>query len=274
MKYTHFKIGVFALALSGTLFFASCNRKDKGKDNDTELASDHNFSENTYNDVVNIADEASEKNTGENLENYKTASNCATITHDTTSTIRTITIDFGPTNCLCNDGRTRRGKILVSYTGRYRDAGSIHTITFDGYHVNDHHIMGSKTVTNAGLNAANQTYFTIVVNGLIVKSTGDSISWTSNRTRTWTQGESTIGNKMDDVYEITGSASGTKGSNSYTMTIIQPLVKSLACNWISAGIIELQPSGKALRTINFGTGNCDNIATVTIGGTVHTITLN
>lgn len=274
MKHPHLKIGLIAIALSGVILMTSCNRKkNNNKDTDTELAGDNALSEATFNDVMNIADDASDKNTGDNLSNYKTSSGCATVTHDTVSVPHTITVDFGPTNCLCNDGRYRRGMILISYTGHYRDSGSVHTIGFSNYYVNDKHVMGTKSVTNMGHNAAGQSYFNIAVNGIIVKVSGDSIIWNSNRTRTWTQGESTMA-KMDDVYEITGSASGTKNGNSYTMTIIQPLVRALACDWISSGKMELQPSGALLRTIDFGAGTCDDQATVTIGGTVYTITLH
>lgn len=273
MKYTKIAVGLFTIALAGSILFTSCNRKkDKSNDTDTELASDNALSEATFNDVLNIADDASDKKTGDNLSNYKTRSACATVTHDTTTTPRTITIDFGPTNCLCNDGRYRRGVILVSYNGHYRDSGSVHAISFNNYFVNNRHVMGTKSVTNMGHNAAGQSYFNIVVNGTIVKPSGDSIIWNSNRTRTWTQGESTM-MKADDVYQITGTASGTKGSTSYTMNITQPLVRALACDWISAGEMELQPSGALLRVINYGSGTCDNQATVTIGGTVYNITL-
>ena len=272
MKHTPVKFGLFAIALASTLFLTNCHRRDKTSDTDTEVASDNALSETTYNDAMNIADDASDKVTGDNLSNYKTSSNCATVMHDTTTNPKTITIDFGLSNCLCNDGRYRRGKILVSYSGHYRDSGSVHAITFNNYYVNDKHVMGSKTVTNMGHNSLGHSYFSIIVSGLIVKPNGDSITWNANRTRTWTQGESTP-TRMDDVYEVTGSASGTKGSTSYTMTIIQPLVRSLSCNWISSGKVELQPSGKALRTIDFGSGTCDNTATVTIGGVVYTITL-
>ena len=58
------------------------------------------------------------------------------------------------------------------------------------------------------------------------------------------------------------------------MSITSPLKRDLSCNWISAGTIELQPTGKPLRTIDFGTGTCDNQATVTINGTIYNITLN
>lgn len=274
MKIQQIKIALFALVLASSLFIISCNRnKDKNNDNDTEMSNDNALAEFSYNDALNIADEASTVNSGDNLGNYKTTSNCATVTKDTTTNPKTITIDFGATNCLCNDGRNRRGKILVSYTGKYKDAGSVHTISFDNYFVNDNQILGSKTVTNMGLNASNQSYFSIVVNGKIIKAnTTDSIVWNSNRTRTWTQGEATQ-TWMDDVYEITGNGSGQNKNGTFTMNIINPLIKELSCKWFTAGKVEMQPAGKLLRTIDFGNGTCDNAATVLINGNTYNITL-
>lgn len=274
MKYPQIKIAFYAMCIAGSLFLLSCNKNGKNtKDTDTEMASDNALAEFSYNDALNIADDASTKNTGEGLGNYKTTSNCATITHDTVSNPRTITIDFGATNCLCSDGRNRRGKVLVSYTGKYRDAGHVHTISFDNYFINDNNVLGTKTVTNMGLNAANQSFFNITVNGLIIKAvTMDSVTWNSTRTRTWIQGEATQ-SWLDDVYEITGSGSGQNSKGSYTMTVIEPLVKEIACQWITSGKVELQPSGKLLRTIDFGNGACDNSATVLINGNTYTITL-
>jgi hypothetical protein len=277
MKIQQIKIALFAALLANTFFMASCNRvknNDTKNDNDTEMSKDNSMAEFSYNDAMNIADEASNVNSGDNLGNYKTASNCATVTKDTTTNPRTITVDFGASNCLCNDGRYRRGKVLVTYTGKYRDAGSVHTIGFDNYFVNDNQILGSKTVTNMGLNASNQSYFSIVVNGKIIKAnTTDSIVWSSNRTRTWIQGEATQ-TWTDDIYEITGSGSGQNKNGSFTMNIIQPLVKDLSCKWFKSGKVELQPAGKLLRTIDYGNGNCDNTATVLINGNTYTIVLN
>ena len=277
MKFLNLKTVTMTLVVATSLFFFACNRnKDKNNksDNDTEMSSDNALAENSYNDALNIADEASTLNTGDNLGSYKTTSNCATITHDTMTNPKTIVIDFGNTNCLCNDGRYRKGKILVSYTGKYKIAGSTHTITFDNYFINNNQIMGSKTVSNMGLNANNQSYFSISVAGKIIKANmTDSIVWNSNRTRTWTQGEATQ-TWTDDVYEITGSGNGSNSHGSYTMNIVQPLVKALACDWISSGKVELQPSGKLLRTIDYGNGNCDNNATVLINGNTYNITLH
>ncbi len=51
---------------------------------------------------------------------------------------------------MCRDGRYRRGKILITFNGRYRQAGT--ETSFDSYHVNDNHVTGLRTVENMGLN--------------------------------------------------------------------------------------------------------------------------
>ena len=197
------------------------------------------------------------------------------LTHDTISNPRTIVIDFGSANCMCNDGRTRKGKILVSYTGHYADSGSVHTITFDNYFVNNYQVMGSNVVENKGLNGSSQPYFTSVIAGKVMKpGVADTLYYEANRTITWTQG-STTPVWGDDIYEITGTGSGQNELKTfYAMTITQPLIKEvLGCRYINQGKIEMQPQGKALRTIDFGNGNCDNDATVTINNKVFNIKL-
>jgi hypothetical protein len=203
MHHTPLKLSLMAFTLAGIVFFTNCKRNNQTKDNDTTVANDNALGEFVYNDVLNIADEASTLSSGDNLTNYKTTSNCATVTHDTTTNPKTITVDFGSVNCLCNDGRNRRGQILISYTGHYKDSGSVHTITFNNYFVNDNQVLGTKSVQNMGTNTLGQSYFNVNVTGkIILASTGDSIIWNSTRVRTWTQGESTQ-TRLDDVYEIT-----------------------------------------------------------------------
>ena len=199
---------------------------------------------------------------------------CATVTRDTVSNPKTMVIDFGTTNCTGNDGRTRRGRILVSYTGRYRDAGTVITTTFDNYFVNDNQVLGTKVVTNNGRNANNNLNYTINVTGEIRSAAGDTITWTSTRNREWLLGSATLLVRQDDVYSITGSGSGTrKSGTTYTWTIGTALRKATACKWIDTGVINITPQGKTTRSLDFGSGTCDNDATVTVGSTVKSIKL-
>lgn len=262
------------------MLFTSCRKDKDEKDTDTSSASDNALAEGTYNDVNNIADEASTGTLSSFLtpmdpENKSILSTCATITNDTSISPHILTINFGTTNCLCNDGRNRRGIINVSYVGQYRDSASTHTITFTNYYVNDNQILGTKTVTNNGHNAAGNLSYSVVVNGQIIKAGGGgTINWTSTRTREWIVGELTLP-WNDDVYLITGSANGTNAAgNSFNMAITTALRREIGCRHFVSGSLTLTPSGKPTRYVDFGSGACDNQATVTINGNVYNITLN
>lgn len=283
-KKRSYKI-IFSIAIIGLGLFAC--KKNSTTDDDTAVASDHSYADAAFNDVQNICDQAS---TGSltffapvysedsHQGNSSEKSSCTTITIDTIAIPHTIVIDFGQTNCLCNDGKERRGIINVSYTGHYRDSGSVHTVTFDNYFVNDNQILGTKTVTNNGLNGSGNYTFTISVDGQIIKANNaGTITFTSNRIREWIEGESTP-EWSDDVYLITGTSSGTKttssGSTNFSATITTALRRALSCHWFESGVIEVVPENHPTRIIDFGSGTCDDQAIVTINGTPHTVTLN
>jgi hypothetical protein len=269
-----------------SVVFVSCRKEKDDDDKETSSARDNALAESTFSDVVNIADQAATGSLATyfapNSSEYKSAasmlSTCATITNDTVAVPHMLTINFGSTNCLCNDGRYRRGIINISYTGMYRDSASTHTITFSNYYVENNKVSGTKTVVNNGHNAAGHLTYAVTVNGQIDKALGGTITWTSSRTREWLVGETTPA-WGDDVYLITGSANGvstpTSGtSTSFSINITQALRKELGCRHFVSGKFELTPSGKATRYVDFGTGACDNTAMVTINGHNYNVTLN
>ncbi len=282
MKTPNFAKYLMVAATVG-IILGACRKKDDDEpaDSDTTAAADNSISEGYFNDANSISDQAAAGNltsflsTDNNSDERGILSSCATITKDTVSNPHTITVDFGNTNCLCSDGRNRRGIINIAYTGHYKDSASYHTITFTNYFVDDNQVTGTKTVTNNGHDNSGYLTFTISVNGSIIKANGGgTISWTSNRTRKMIQGETTD-IWSDDIYLITGTASGTSAAgNSFTATITSALKVKLDCHHIVSGVLDLTPSGKPTRTINWGNGDCDNQATVTINGHVYNITLH
>ncbi len=261
------------LLACATLAFAAC-RKDKDDEETADLdytsASDNAIAEDSFSDMLSEVDKAVEAN---GLRG--TDADCdPTVTFDTLSSPRTLTIDFGTVNCTANNGRQRRGKIQVSYTGRYRDEGTVITITPDNYYVNDHHVQGTKTVTNEGFNNDGHLYYSVVVNGSITAPDG---SWTAthqaNRVRTWIQGEGTM-TLFDDVYLITGSGSGVnRNGNAYNINITSALRVEVGCRWITAGTVDVIPENKPTRTINYGSGSCDGIITISVNDHTFTITI-
>ncbi len=199
---------------------------------------------------------------------------CVIVTIDTLSFPFTISIDFGPTNCLCNDGKWRRGKINVQHSGPYWAVGTVITTTLDNYFVNEHQVLGTKTLTNQGLNTAGNLTWTVHVDGQIIKPNGGIITWVGDRMREWSEGHSTPFIWWDDTYMITGSHN-VVASNGTTLsaTITQGLEFSLNCYWIKSGIVELQHSLLPLIELDYGPGTCDDDAIVTIDGTSYPIKL-
>ncbi len=268
------------VALTLTLTACKRNKTDNttsttpaltNSDDNGGYATDAAKLEESSNDALSIADAAAATG-GANL---RTSSGYPVVTNDTSVSPRQLTIDFGPTNHLCLDGKNRRGKILVSYTGKYKDAGSIHTITFSNYYVNDIQRTGSKTVENKGMNTSGQYYYTVTVNDSLILATDSVISWTGNRTRTWLAGYSTS-TRSDDEYQIDGTTTVKRANGrTFTMTITTPLHVAVTCPYIESGVMTISSSSFSggSRTLDYGTGGCDNSATLTVGTHTYTITL-
>ncbi|MBL7910998.1 MAG: hypothetical protein JNJ41_08085 [Bacteroidia bacterium] len=276
---------ILILGLSLTLTFSSCQKKQiKEEDTDTQSAAESSLATSIDNDMNNIADEAGRN---KSVSSFKTSeasailSSCATLHFDTliSSNADSITVNFGNSNCLCNDGRYRRGKLLIVYTGKYRDSLTTITVTPLNYYVNDNKVSGSKTVKNLGHNAQGRLVYDISANFSILKADNSgTIQWVGTRQREWLAGENTL-LWIDDKYSITGSASGTNANGrSFTSSITsgKPLIRdmSIGCrkHFIS-GEIKHTPQGKPTRIIDFGNGTCDDQATVTINANTYTITL-
>lgn len=282
MLTSYFKylvLGLFSIALLTT----SCKKDEEEEkiDNETTTAQDNALAQNVFDDMKKVVEEA--------VENDSTAKAsfsfgaCANVTvtpawADTATWPKTVTIDFGTTNCTGTSGVRRRGKLTVVLSARYRNQGSVLSVTPTNYYVNDFLVEGSKTITNLGRNASNNLHFSVEVsNAKITSPSGEVSTWNSSRINEWIEGESTIGlfNFCDDVYLISGTANGvSRTGKPYTVTITSPLRKQICCRWIVSGTLVVAPSGLHNRTIDFGAGACDNTATVTIAGNTFTFAMN
>lgn len=273
-------ISLFGLIVSVN----SCKKAELNKD--TSSAQDNAYAQSAWDDVTKQCETAAE--TAEDSM-YINLTSCPTITLDNDPGVFpvTITVDFGTEDCTGTDGRRRRGKLIFSSTGRYREAGTQFTITPSDYYVNDYKVEGSRVVENLGEGSDSILRFKATTDGTITTPEGEVIAWNSEITRSWTEGRETgfftkdsadkfmgLAGILDDVYELTGTAEGTdRDGQAYTMIITEPLVIRLDCRWITQGIFELQPENIALRTFNYGDGVCDNQALLTIRNKEYIITL-
>lgn len=279
------KIILAMLLLAGSAIVLNACKKDEEDDpNQSEQAErqvnatkDDALADKLFSELTDITDEAmrsQDKSYKDMVLDTIFMGPCVTVTIDTLSFPNTVTIDFGDENCLCNDNKWRRGKIHVEHSGPYWAVGTVITTTLEDYYVNDHQLLGTKVVTNQGLNANDNPTWTVYVDGQVIKPDGGIVNWIGDRMREWSEGHSTPFIWWDDTYMLTGTHN-VDASNGATLsaTIIQGLEISLNCYWIKSGIIEFQHSDFPLITLEYGDGTCDDDAVVIINGNAYPIKL-
>ena len=283
MKNSLYQITMAFLVI--VFFGYGCKKEKDEVDADTQSSQDNAQAESIMIEINEIADQAVlDGDITTHLSGFGSNSmfsTCASITStiDSADGSGTANIDFGPHFCQGHDTKFRKGLITVSFTGSYRDSGTVITITATNYFVgydsiNPTKVNGQRIVTNKGLNTNNHLNYSIQANLTLVNYLNEQLTWSSTRNREWIAGD-TSSSWTDDEYLITGTASGKSfGGVNYTVTIIDPLHVRLDCpKWITAGTFSLTPENKEARILNYGNGTCDNLATVTIKDRTFDISL-
>jgi len=208
-----------------------------------------------------------------------------TLEHTTTSTfpIR-VTLDFGSTGCLANDHHLRKGKIIITYTGRLLTPGANATAKFEDFYIDSIRIDNSSTYSITNTGTVDKPQFTIEVNAKLSKPNGNYSEWHSRKIMTWIEGLTTT-TRSDDVLKIEGEASGKGKRNdvlvAWKAVISEPLVKQFSCPWISKGIVKvaretISTNSQWAGSLDYGYpdgGKCDNRAKLTVNGNTFEITL-
>jgi len=270
---------LLALTLSALTILSSCKKDDDDNKNNYQSAIDNATAENMFSDVFKQATDGmiAAQDSAEGSKNcMESMASCATLTispFDLTTFPKTVTVDFGTTNCLGSDGRYRRGVVTMTTTGWYRDSATVITVTPQNYYVNDNLVQGTKTITNMGHNLAGNLVYALFIDGTVTNTNG-TIEWTSTRQHEWIEGESTVFYPWDDVYLITGTAEGVNINNEEFNVVVNTALRvQVGCRWITAGSLTLT-SGNFTMLVNYGDGACDAAATVTINGAVYNITMS
>ncbi|MBI2967144.1 MAG: hypothetical protein HYY40_04950 [Bacteroidetes bacterium] len=272
---------LFNILVTLTVAFISLNSGCRpNEDKDTQAANDNAQAEFVSDDIEYLSEYVisgvASMKTGNPLTAMNPLAICAIIERDTliSSDPDTVTIDFGTSNTLCDDNRTRRGIIMVVYSGDKWTTGSFRTITFTNFFVNDFGVEGIHTVAAKGQNGSGNYNWDINAENMkVTNPEGNFHSWNSTRNREMIDGAATSV-RTDDIFLITGSASGTTvAEKDYTATIMNALRREMDCKWFVSGTVVIKPQGKRERTLDFGDGKCDDQATVSIRKQVYKITL-
>ena len=274
---------VFLMISALALFsFSSCTKNaSQIETTSADLVDDNAVSDVAFDDVFNTVDNATlilenALGKGELKSAEVLADSCPTIT--ITSPVggiwpKTITINFG-SGCTGLYGSTRSGKIIITITDRRYVLNSTRTVTFDNYYFNGIKIEGTKEIKNLGKNAnQNMVFSEKLTGGKLTLPDGKTIERSDDHSREWIKGWDTK-NIWDDECLITGVATGkTINGVSYTNTITTALDWKRVCEFLVSGVIKFERTGVEPVVLNYGSGECDNIATLSRGDQTKEITL-
>ena len=126
------------------------------------------------------------------------------------------------------------------------------------------------TIRNKGHNIDNNYIFNIAVENAKIEYDSINISWNCSRKYEWISGDITD-DIADDKFEVSGTSNGrTSNGNEFDAEIVDNLLYSMNCNWISQGSIDMD-LGTSLspRIVDYGSGTCDENATVSYKNTTY-----
>jgi hypothetical protein len=277
------KTKIFLMIAAIAIFtFQSCTKNGTLDQTSIDLADDDAVSDAVFEDIFNSVDNADiilagfQKDDASKSDLVVVSDSCpaVTITHPSDGIWpKTITIDFGA-GCSGLFDNTRSGKIIITVSGPRMTEGSTKTVTFDNYFFNGIKVEGTKVIENMGNNNNQNVVFSVTLtNGKLTLPDGKTIQRSFQHQREWIAGLLTR-NIWDDECLVTGIATGVNINGvAYTNTITTALLWKRVCKFVVSGVVRIERTGADPVEINYGTGECDAVATVTRGTETKEITL-
>lgn len=256
------------MALIMLCFMGSCRNDENPIGREADYVAEEAMTDAYFEDLDDLADVAVVSDDG-TVTGGKAAADGRRTIHisDNRFTCADVTIEFGPNSILhpngtitidfgagCEDpmGNTRRGKIIIQFSGRRFIPGSFLSLTLDGYEINSVQLSGTRTITVEPTSTSDQPVYGITLkSGKIVWPGGASATRDHSFTRLWIRSE----NKLI----VKGSANGVnRDGKTYTMKIDpdRPLVYKRFCPIAVSGVKHFSSESGAI-TIDYGDGDCD-----------------
>lgn len=258
------------------LVYGSC-RRDPDWDGELFTSIDHSLAESEFSSIGNLIDYEARSDT--NIFGKTTGTDgffcpAAGITVTVSSAnSTTLEIDFGSgTNCL--DGRLRTGSLTAVFNGKWRDQGSSVRISPNGYTISNRTSTATYAVNftydmvmNGRDGNGNLNWISTITNASFINtSTNERVLWEGSRTTTWIEGEGD-NDLSNNVYSIVATASGTaRTGRTFVTESTTDLRVELDCPNVTGGTLEITPQDLETRSIDYGSGACDGIAVLTVGG--------
>lgn len=185
---------------------------------------------------------------------------------------KTMIINYG-NGISCSDGVLRKGKIVAVFSNKWSIDSTLTgvnvEITLNEYYADNIQYMATIEV-GMNNNSDNGIEFNLQTsNAKMLLNDGTNVSWNTQRTIKWISGSQTIDINTDDIFLISSNTTGIsrKGSG-FESNTKEPLRFDNSCinGTLTQGIIDIIPEDQAKHTVDFGNGNCDRDASLTVNG--------
>ena len=174
---------------------------------------------------------------------------------------KTLTLDYGQENNVCDDGLSRYGVIRARFTGKYLETGTVVDISFQDYRREGYSLSADVSLECLGPNSDGTYRFSWTVTEANITGINTDFDWEGEHIRFWTAGNNGDGEFSDDAFRISGIATGRNSrGNTFTNEITSNYLSDPDCHWFTKGRSQLAIPNLELRTLNFGENDsCNNI---------------
>lgn len=193
---------------------------------------------------------------------------CASIQPDLKN--KTLTIDFS-SGCGSPYG-TIKGSITISYTGAFGQSGASVTVKMNNFAVGDFALNGTVGLTDFKKTGVNLLEYKVKLTDVTAVYQGAALRTAMDMGQSWKNYQTT--NSGDD--EIVTSLKGNYVIDdlNYDVETTTSLVVKGACssNVAVSGVMKMAAKG-VTAVLDYGSGNCDLMGTLTVGNQSKTVDL-
>lgn len=187
---------------------------------------------------------------------------------------RSWTFSYTKEGCADCFGNLKSGSVQISLSDFWKNEGSSRTITFEDFSINGNKLEGTRNILNTGFNDQEMlTFERTCEDASYSRADTASMSWESNRDVQMIAGYETFV-FADDEYLVSGGANGVNfDGKSFTISISDDLYYKKCSLFPVSGSIIIEVEGEASISINYGSGECDHLAEMTVDGVSTELTL-
>ena len=200
---------------------------------------------------------------------------CATVSVDSDEFPKTVTINYSE-GCTGRMGLEKKGIVTIEMSDTIINPGAVYTVTFTNLTMGHREISKTATFINEGLNENDRWVISFEsFSTTTFEKQGEefTIERDFSGEREWLTGFDTP-EVRDDQLLVTCSGSITvNGDLKFSKNTVEPLKIDRTCKWPLSGIVEITRA-EEIMSINYGAGECDNIALVTKDDESEEIELN